>query len=380
LLRLIFKHLGNGALDRDYATRNFAILVPISKTLQPFQRINLYKNVHVKDLKSLLLLAFQILKTGDGRLVKAMAFGSSIVFAHADGALFKAVVDQVAPLLTSLEKLELTQDDFSTLTPTNNFLSNIHHFQMLRHLDLAFNDPTHLDDLLSLQHLNEVHLQLVAPLVITLPTSRGSMNYNRLAVDILEVTLLDDEDFPPDLLAFIGMVDAQSYAFDSPRDLFSAVACINNSPIQLTLFGGSGHVAGVPQLMDTQLNRFTSLHHLILGGEDLIASDTFFNNVFTNLTRLSKLTIGYDFNIDVPHFVDTLRPSTLAQSLREIIMHNTDTEWVTQWADVEEDWEVWPDGCKIEDVARLIQITKVRGIKLSGSTLEAYEIALQTSQ
>jgi hypothetical protein len=378
LLRLIFKHLGNGALVRDYATRNFAILVPISKTLQPFQRINLYKNVHVKNLKSLLLLAFQLLKTGDGGFVKAMSFGQDSIFAHADGELFKAVVDQVAPLLSSLEKLELTQDYFSIITPTDNFLSNIHHFQMLRHLDLAFNDPTHLNDLLSLQHLNEVHLQLVAPLVITPPTSRGSMNYNRLAVDILEVTLQDDEDFPPDLLAFIGMVDAPSYAFESPRDLFSAVACINNSPIQLTLFGGSGYVAGVPQLMGTQLNRFTSLQHLILGGKDLIASDTFFNNVFTNLTCLSKLTIGYDFNIDVPHLVDTLTPSTLAESLREIIMDNTDADKVDDLR--EEDWDGWWPGCEIEDIARLIEFTKARGIKLSGSTLQAYEIALQTSQ
>jgi hypothetical protein len=375
LLRLIFKHLGDGALDLYHSTRNFAILVPISKTLQPFQRINLYKNVHVKNLKSLLLLAFQLLKTGDGGLVKAMSFGQDSTFAHADGELFKAVVDQVAPLLSSLEKLK---DRFSDLPQPNNFLSNIHHFRMLRHLELAFNDPTHLNDLLSLQHLNEVHLRLVAPLVITPPTSRGSMNYNRLAVDILEVTLLDDEDFPPDLLAFIGMVDARNYTFQNPRDLFSAVARIKNSPLQLTLLGLYGRT-GTLQLMDIQLNRFTSLQHLILGGEHLLASDTFFNNVFTNLTCLSKLTIDSDLIIDVPHLVDALTPTTAANSLREIVMDNTNAEDV-DFAIEYDDWGGWPDGCEIEDVARLIEVTNARGIKLSGSTLEAYEIALQTSQ
>jgi hypothetical protein len=387
---LIFEYVGNGLTSRSDV--NFKILTPLSKKLQTVQRISLYRDIFVGDDLTLLQLYFKILELNVGGLVKKMTIMPYIrmgyddrrghVTAEANDKAYRAVLPgvlhQLSPLLPSLVKLVYTtQSSFSDQMLPNSFLDDISNFPLLQHLELAVDDPAHVNNLLKLKHLKVVRLTVFRSGSEAIRSmAEVEEGCERLVLDQLNI-IDDDESLPchPAILGFIGLVDAKSVDLSICPDALPALACIVNSPTVLCLGRCNDNLEESDSILDAQLNRFTKVEHLSLSGLNFHEGQNMYTNILTSLTSLQSITLEDYYRPDLQNLIEALAPATSAVRLKTIYLNNVVKDWFL--GEEEEEDHGWYPGCTIHDVADLIKVTADRGIELVGSTLREREDLLK---
>jgi hypothetical protein len=117
----------------------------------------------------------------------------------------------------------------------------------------------------------------------------------------------------------------------------------------------------------SQLDRFSQLQHLNVGGRTLKLGPNFFTKILR--TSLPSLAIALDFDLNAKNLIDGIvaNPKSKLSKLELNNFRIPDYDQI----------EAWKAGCTTRHVERLISLAKSRKIELTGETMSSDEFCMK---
>jgi hypothetical protein len=290
---------------------------------------------------------------------------------------FQAVakaVDGLSNYLPHLRKLVVVQLG-KRLGPL--FCTHITKFPLLEIVGMGLLNGKDLGHLLRLEPLKELTLYVPEP---TQEGERlGGPTKDRKFLEKLNIF---GDNLSPLFLELIQSIEAKRFHWEHFQNPLAAISSLTNATTHLDLLSDLQYLRSTttttPQItLDAQLNHFSNLSHLKLGGSKLQLSVNFFINLFQTSSIIS-ITFVQDISFNMVDLINALLPATSALQLQLIVIEHIWTGDV-EFESVEEIERYWNErGCKLSDFTRLLKLARSRGrFKLNGLSCAAHHESLK---
>jgi hypothetical protein len=355
---------------------------PLSKELQPFQRINLYRRVNITSVRMLIQL-YDALKTTKG-------LGSLLIHLECEISMaelyrwtpdnnFDETLANLTPLLSRLRSLEFRRSG----QLANFFLQRITDFPELRKVTLDLYTTKYLHNLLKLEHLDDLRLIIETDELEEEEDDRdgdtedededrelkkGAEDVDIAGSRTLSLKSLNMQGFisQSDVTQFLRSIDAKEIALYGRQGFHPALAAIGSNPTQLTLC----NLTSRPQQeFDNHLERFTHLINLNLGGNCNL-SNTFFTTFFKK-SSISHLNLFDDLDFNAQDLIDGINSTVELTALRLDHVERDSQADAEISEDLEDLLELYP-GNGIDDVLKIYEAAEERGITVTGKAIDIW--------
>jgi hypothetical protein len=334
---------------------------PLSRSLQPFQRINLYHTVIIRNCATLIKFYNSIKSqtTGLGQLVRHLHIYISEQRFH------QKIKKKLAGIIHLVPNLRSIETEWSS-TVGNVFLDQIRAVEKLEVVKLRTTSSKYID-LLEMENLQVVGLVLLGDDSKVENSTEITSNVRQLSLDKFAITVYAPSSL---LIPFLQHVNAKDVTLNIEQgvDLMSRSLAALDSSItsQMTLYNSRRS----PFILDSHLNRFTLLRHLSLG-DGMTPNKSFFTAILA--TPLISLCLDRDFDLDAQSLIDALKDPTSSKELKKLQLDNIEVLEVHGY-DGQRMRDCWTATCKVEHIDELKSMSQSCGYTIGGTTLDARKL------